>query len=65
MAYRYKQVRAFVRDEEVRCNHRYLASPASALAYGLLTATIITQTVPLPEDHLSLLFTFLTMFFYG
>ena len=65
LAYRYKLITALVRDEEVRWSHRYLASSVSALAYGLISVTIITQSVALPEDPVSLLFTFLTSFFYG
>lgn len=65
LAYRYKLFRALVRDEEVRWNHRYLVSSLFAVAYGLVSMMILVQSVALHEDPASLLFTFLTMFFYG
>jgi hypothetical protein len=65
LAYGYKLITALVCDEEVHWNHKYLASSVSALAYGFLSVTIIIQSVALPEDPVSLVFTFLTMLFYG
>lgn len=65
LAYRYKLIRALVRGEDMCWNHRYLASSLFALAYGLVSTMILIQAVALPEDPVSLLFTFLTSFFYG
>lgn len=65
LAYRYKLIRALVRGEDVRWNHRHSASSIFAMAYGLISTMTLIQAVALPEDPVSLLFTFLTSFFYG
>jgi hypothetical protein len=60
-----KLIRALVRGEDAHWNHRYSASSIFALAYGLISTMILIPAIALPEDPISLLFTFLTSFFYG
>jgi len=65
LAYRYKLIRALIRGEAVRWNHKYLLSSVFALAYGFLSTMVVVPAVALPDDPLHLIFVFITSLFYG